>query len=248
MFARLNRDLNAIMDRDPAASSRLAAVFLYPSFQVMFAYRLAHPLWRAGFKFISRFIMQFARMITNIEIHPGATIGSGFFVDHGAGVVIGETAIIGRDVTLYQGVTLGGVLPAVDANSQRSVKRHPTIGDNVIIGSGAQVLGNITVNAWARVGGNSVVTRDVPEGATVVGVPARQVTVKAVSSKVDDRFQAYAVANPGEVDPRERTISALVDEVQSLRARLNDMEDRMVATPMHDDAGKSPRDVDPATG
>ena len=141
----------------------------------MLAYRLANPLWRAGFKFISRFIMQFARMVTNIEIHPGATIGCGFFVDHGAGVVIGETSVIGRDVTLYQGVTLGGVLPAVDASAQRSVKRHPTIGDNVIIGSGAQVLGNITVNACARVGGNSVVTRDVPEGATVVGVPARQV-------------------------------------------------------------------------
>ena len=248
MFARLSRDLNAIMERDPAASSRFAAVFLYPSFQVMLAYRLANPLWRAGFKFISRFIMQFARMVTNIEIHPGATIGCGFFVDHGAGVVIGETSVIGRDVTLYQGVTLGGVLPAVDASSQRSVKRHPTIGDNVIIGSGAQVLGNITVNACARIGGNSVVTRDVPEGSTVVGVPARQVAAKAGAGKADDRFQAYAVANPGEVDPRERTIAALVDEVQSLRARLNDMEDRLAPTAMHDDAGKPLRVDDPATG
>ena len=247
MFAKLSRDLNAIMERDPAASSKLAAIFLYPSFQVMLAYRLANPLWRGGFKFTSRFIMQFARMVTNIEIHPGATIGCGFFVDHGAGVVIGETSVIGRDVTLYQGVTLGGVLPAVDASAQRSVKRHPTIGDNVIIGSGAQVLGNITVNACARVGGNSVVTKDVPEGATVVGVPARQVAAKAGADKADDRFQAYAVANPGEVDPRERTIAALVDEVQSLRARLNDMEDRLAPTAMHDDAGKPRRADDTAT-
>jgi serine O-acetyltransferase len=247
MFAKLSRDLNAIMERDPAASSKLAAIFLYPSFQVMLAYRLANPLWRGGFKFISRFIMQFARMVTNIEIHPGATIGCGFFVDHGAGVVIGETSVIGRDVTLYQGVTLGGVLPAIDAIAQRSVKRHPTIGDNVIIGSGAQVLGNITVNACARVGGNSVVTKDVPEGATVVGVPARQVAAKAGAGKADERFQAYAVANPGEVDPRERTIAALVDEVQSLRARLNDMEDRLAPTAMHDDAGKPRRADDTAT-
>tara|TARA_B100001093_G_scaffold217319_1_gene208506 strand:- start:103 stop:948 length:846 start_codon:yes stop_codon:yes gene_type:complete len=247
MFAKLSRDMNAIMERDPAASSKLAAIFLYPSFQVMLAYRLANPMWHGGLKFTSRFIMQFARMVTNIEIHPGATIGCGFFVDHGAGVVIGETSVIGRDVTLYQGVTLGGVLPAVDASAQRSVKRHPTIGDNVIIGSGAQVLGNITVNACARVGGNSVVTKDVPEGATVVGVPARQVAAKVGAGKADERFQAYAVANPAEVDPRERTIAALVDEVQSLRARLNDMEDRLAPTAMHDDAGKPRRADDTAT-
>ncbi|MDB2324279.1 serine O-acetyltransferase [Alphaproteobacteria bacterium] len=239
MFTKLNRDLSAIMERDPAASSKAAAIFLYPSFQVMFAYRMANPMWRVGLKFLSRFIMQFARWMTNIEIHPGATIGCGFFVDHGAGVVIGETAVIGDNVTLYQGVTLGGVLPAVDASAQRSIKRHPTIGDNVIIGSGAQVLGNITVNGCARVGGNSVVTKDVPEGATVVGVPARQVAAKAGASKADNTFQAYAVANPGVIDPRERTISALVDEVQSLRARLNDLEDRLAASPMHDDQGKS---------
>jgi len=241
MFAKLSRDLNAIMERDPAASSRFAAMFLYPSFQVMFVYRLANPLWCAGFKFSARFMMQFARMWTNIEIHPGATIGCGFFVDHGAGVVIGETSVVGRDVTLYQGVTLGGVLPAVEASAQRSVKRHPTIGDNVIIGSGAQVLGNITVNAFARIGGNSVVTKDVPGGATVVGVPARQVAVKAGTVKVDDTFQAYAVGNPGEVDPRERTIEALVNEVQSLRARLSDLENILAPTAIRD-VGKQRRD------
>ncbi len=241
MLGKLNRDLTAIMERDPAASSRLAAMFLYPSFQVMLAYRIANPLWKGGLKFIARFIMQFARWMTNIEIHPGATIGCGFFIDHGAGVVIGETAVVGRNVTLYQGVTLGGVMPAVDAEQQRSVKRHPTIEDDVIIGSGAQILGSITVHKSARVGGNSVVTKDVPEGATVVGVPARQVAAKAGAVKGEEGFQAYGVANPGEIDPRERTITALVDEVQTLRARLNDMEDRLAATTMHDEAGKSVR-------
>lgn len=238
MFGKLNRDLNAIMERDPAASSKLSAMFLYPSFQVMLAYRIANPLWRMKAKFLSRFIMQFARWITNIEIHPGATIACGFFIDHGAGVVIGETAIIGRNVTLYQGVTLGGVLPAVDAAEQRSTKRHPTVEDDVIVGSGAQILGPITVRRGARVGGNSVVTKDVPEGATVVGVPARQVTAKKNVAKTDEGFQAYGVSNPSEIDPRERTIAALVDEVQSLRARLNDMEDRLSPTAMHDEAGK----------
>jgi serine O-acetyltransferase len=245
MFAKLNRDLKAIMTRDPAASNRFAAVILYPSFHVMVAYRLSNPLWKMGLRFVARWIMQIARWLTGIEIHPGATIGCGFFVDHGSGVVIGETAVIGNNVTLYQGVTLGGVLPAVDAESQRSIKRHPTLGDDVIVGSGAQILGNITVNRCARVGGNSVVTKDVPEGATVVGVPARQMTTKTPSKKVDDSFQPYAVHDMANADPRERIITALVDEVQSLRARLNDMEDRISATQLHDKAGKTSRSGGP---
>ena len=134
-------------------------------------------------------------------------------------------------------MTLGGVLPAVDAEAQRSVKRHPTLEDDVIVGSGAQILGNITVRAGARVGGNSVVTKDVPACATVVGVPARQLAARP-TAEVDPPFAAYGVSNPEDVDPRGRTIAALVDEVQSLRARLNDMEDRLSATATHDDGGK----------
>ena len=239
MFAKLNSDLNAILARDPAASSKLAAIFLYPSFQVMLAYRIANPLWRMKLRFPARFIMQLARWFTGIEIHPGAMIGCGFFVDHGSGVVIGETAIIGRNVTLYQGVTLGGVLPAVDSDAQRAVKRHPTLDHDVIVGSGAQILGDITVGKGAKVGGNSVVTRDVPAGATVVGVPARQLAAKPKLAAETANFTAYGVSHLDEVDPRAKTIEALVDEVQSLRARLNDMEDRLSPNPLHDDAGKT---------
>ena len=243
MFAKLNRDLSAILERDPAAGDKLSAIFLYPSFQVMLAYRIANSLWKLRLKFAARFIMQLARWFTGIEIHPGATIGCGFFVDHGSGVVIGETTVIGRNVTLYQGVTLGGVLPAVDAEAQRSVKRHPTLEDDVIVGSGAQILGNVTVHAGARVGGNSVVTKDVPACATVVGVPARQLASRR-ANEVEPLFAAYGVSNPEDIDPRGRTIAALVDEVQSLRARLNDMEDRLSATALHDVAGKPTRAKD----
>jgi len=228
MFANLNRDLNAIMERDPAASNKLAAVFLYPSFQVMIAYRLSHFLWGLGLCFIARLLMQMARVLTGIEIHPAAKIGPGFFVDHGMGTVIGETAQIGRDVTLYHDVTLGGVMPAIDAETQRNNKRHPTLGDYVIVGAGAQILGPITVHRCARVGGNSVVTKDVPEGATVVGVPARQLTKdKKLAHKAEDigpGFMPYAMHDDDDHDPREKTIKALVDEVQSQRARLLALE------------------------
>ena len=226
MFGNLRCDLNAIMERDPAASNRLAAMFLYPSFQVMVAYRLSHVLWHMGLRFLARLIMQIARVVTGIEIHPAAKIGSGFFVDHGMGTVIGQTAEIGRDVTLYHDVTLGGVMPAVDSEKQRNAKRHPTLGDYVIVGAGAQILGPITVGRCARVGGNSVVTRDVPEGATVVGVPARQISRTDTEMTDGSTFMPYGVHSGLDLDPRERTIQALVNKVQSQEARLISLEKR----------------------
>ena len=227
MYSNLRRDLNAIMERDPAASNRLAAIFLYPSFQVMVAYRVSHGLWCIGLQFIARLIMQIARTLTGIEIHPAAKIGPGFFVDHGMGTVIGQTAEIGSDVTLYHDVTLGGVMPAVDAQKQKDAKRHPTLGDYVIVGAGAQILGPITVNRFARVGGNSVVTKDVPEGATVVGVPARQISKGDAKLTDEATFMPYAVHSDLDLDPRERTIRALVDEVQSQRSALNNLEEHL---------------------
>ena len=239
MFTNLRRDLHAIIERDPAASNKWAVVFLYPSFQVMLAYRLSHHVWNFGFKFIARVIMQLARILTGIEIHPAAKIGAGFFVDHGMGTVVGETAEIGRDVTLYHDVTLGGVMPAVDSEKQRASKRHPTLGDYVIVGAGAQILGPIKVHRCARVGGNSVVTKDVPENATVVGVPARQLTKTNASTAPTANFSPYAVPDDRESDPRERTIAALVDEVQSQRARISALEEQLASASVSSAVTKS---------
>ncbi len=248
MFTNLRLDLNAILERDPAASNKWAVVFLSPSFQVILAYRLSHQIWNFGLKFFARLIMQVARILTGIEIHPAAKIGAGFFVDHGMGTVIGETAEIGRNVTLYHDVTLGGVMPAIDAGKQRASKRHPTLCDHVIVGAGAQILGPITVHRCARVGGNSVVTKDVPEGATVVGVPARQMTKTNVPSASTENFSPYAVSDDRESDPRERTIAALVDELQSQRARLTALEERIATAVVSSAATKSTAKTTPRRG
>ena len=218
LFKKLAEDIRAIKYRDPAFGSYITAPFVYPSFQVLLFFRIANPLWRAGLRFPARFLMQLARWLTGIEIHPGATIGAGLFIDHGMGVVIGETAEIGRDVTLYHGVTLGGVMPAVDSQSQRCVKRHPTLHDYVIVGAGAQILGPITIGKCARVGGNSVVTKDIPDGVTMVGVPARP-----IPQKHDDGFAAYAVSDAAGEDYREKTIMALSREISMLRKQLDDL-------------------------
>lgn len=217
MFAALKSDLQAILQRDPAATNSWSVMFIYPSFQVMIAYRIANPMWKAGLRFIPRLMMQVARWLTGIEIHPGATIKSGFFVDHGMGVVIGETAEIGENVTLYHGVTLGGVMPAVDAASQRCVKRHPTLGDDVIVGAGAQILGPVQVGKCARIGGNSVVTKDVAEGDTVVGVPAKVVR----SRRSEAPFEAYGINKLPHEDKDSRAIAALFAELEQLRAKLD---------------------------
>ena len=238
MVTRLIQDIQAIRERDPAAAGLISCILLYPSFHVMLAYRIAHPLWGAGLRLVPRFMMQLARWFTGIEIHPGAQIDGGFFVDHGMGVVIGETSVVGRDVTLYHGVTLGGVMPAVNAESQRCVKRHPTLEDNVIVGAGAQILGPVTVGAGARVGGNSVVIRDVSAGQTVVGVPAKKLGQK----RVDDSFDAYGVTDLPAEDNQARALTALFSEVEKLRAQLKDLRgsEEVQKTGMQDEISVSP--------
>ena len=213
------KEIDTIIERDPAAESRLGVVFLYPSFHVMIFYKLANTLWRYNLRFIARLIMQIGRMLTGIEIHPAAKIGCNFFMDHGLGIVIGETTEIGENVTIYQGVTLGGVMPSIETESQRNQKRHPTIGNNVIIGSGAQILGPIKVGDYARIGANSVVSKNVPSNVTVAGVPAREFSK---SSKLE-KFKAYAVSN-NEIDPREKTLNLIIEKVKTLERKIKSLE------------------------
>ncbi|MCI0475144.1 MAG: serine O-acetyltransferase, partial [Anaerolineales bacterium] len=171
MFTTIHRDIQSVLERDPAARSALEIALLYPGLHALWAYRFAHALWTRGFELLARWISQLARGVTGIEIHPGAQIGSGFFIDHGMGVVIGETAEIGANVTLYHGVTLGGT-------SLNKGKRHPTLEDNVVVGAGAKVLGAITIGAHSRIGANAVVVRSVPANSVVVGVPGQIVKRK----------------------------------------------------------------------
>lgn len=217
MFAHFKSDLEAILSRDPAARGWFSSIFIYPSFHVLLFYRLSHGLWRLGLRGLPRWLMQIARWLTGIEIHPGAKIGKAFFIDHGMGVVIGETAEIGDYVTLYHGVTLGGTNPSENSAEQRGQKRHPTLGDYVIIGAGASVLGPVTVARCARVGSNSVVTKDIAQGVTVVGVPARPIPKK----RADERFNAYGVSENTQDDPRERVIQLMGQEIEQLRQEMS---------------------------
>ena len=172
----MREDVSAAFDRDPSATSKLEILLTSPGLHAVWWHRISSFFYvKLGWRLVGRLSSQWGRFWTGIEIHPAAKIGPGFFVDHGMGTVVGETAEIGRDVTLYHDVTLGGVMPAVDSDKQREAKRHPTLGDYVIVGAGAQILGPITVHRCARVGGNSVVTKDVPEAATVVGVRAARI-------------------------------------------------------------------------
>ena len=166
MFKTLREDIQIVFAKDPAARSVPEVIFCYPGVHALWFHRLAHFLWRHKFRFLARFLSQISRFLTNIEIHPGARIGRRFFIDHGAGVVVGETAEVGDDVLMYQGVVLGGTTP-------EKKKRHPTIGNDVVIGAGAVALGAITIGDGAKVGSGSVVVKSVPPGATVVGIPGR---------------------------------------------------------------------------
>ena len=212
IFKRLREDVLSIQARDPAARSFAEVLLAYPGLHAAIYHRLAHWLWQNGFHFSARFVSYVGRFMTGIEIHPGASIGRRLFIDHGTGGVIGETAIIGDDVTLYQGVTLGGT-------SLHQGKRHPTLENGVIVGAGAQVLGPITVGAEARVGANAVVLSDVPAGATMVGIPARAVMPRSKHHE----FAAYGL--DGDLpDPVARAIEDLRRQVAALSRRLDERE------------------------
>ena len=179
--------LQSIIDRDPAAKSKLSLVLTYPGVKAVFFHRIANFFSVAKFDLIARIISQFSRFLTGIEIHPGAKIGKNLFIDHGMGVVIGETSDIGDNVTIYHMATLGGIAPSINSNDQRNIKRHPTIEDEVVIGSGAQVLGPVTVGRCAKIGANAVITKDVPEKAVMVGIPAKNVGL------ADSEFKPYGI-------------------------------------------------------
>ena len=183
----MNSFLQSIIDRDPAAKSKLSLILTYPGVKAVFFHRIANFFSVAKFDLIARIISQFSRFLTGIEIHPGAKIGKNLFIDHGMGVVIGETSDIGDNVTIYHMATLGGIAPSINSNDQRNIKRHPTIEDEVVIGSGAQVLGPVTVGRCAKIGANAVITKDVPEKAVMVGIPAKNVGL------ADSEFKPYGI-------------------------------------------------------
>ncbi|MBL6933351.1 MAG: serine O-acetyltransferase [Rhodospirillales bacterium] len=225
IFKRFNEDIDAFMARDPAAQSRFEVVLCYPGFHSLLYYRLSNWLWRKNWRLLARFISSVGRLVTLIEIHPGAEIGRRFVIDHGSGIVIGETSIIGDDVTLYQGVTLGGVSPSVDSHMQIDQKRHPTLANDVIIGSGAQILGPIVIGEGARVGANAVVHKDVPAGVTAVGIPARVVMPR--DKEKAKEFVAYGEPVDGVPDPVLRTIEDLRNQVTALMKHVDELDNRL---------------------
>ena len=190
----MNDFLQSVIDRDPAAKSKLSVVLTYPGVKAVFFHQIAHFFCVAKFDLFARIISQFSRFLTGIEIHPKAKIGKNLFIDHGMGVVIGETSEIGDNVTIYHMVTLGGISPSIDSSKQRDVKRHPTLKNNVVVGSGAQVLGPVVVGENAKIGANAVVTKDVPENAVMVGIPAKNVG----AAPTDKKFRPYGIAPGGD--------------------------------------------------
>ena len=225
IFKRIQEYIDSFMARDPAARSRFEVALCYPGLHAVAIYHVSHALWRRRFFLLARLISQIGRFFTGIEIHPGATIGKRLFIDHGIGVVIGETSEIGDDVTLYQGVTLGGIAPSIDSHNQVNVKRHPTLRNGVIVGSGAQVLGGIIVGEGARVGANAVVSRDVPPGVTAVGIPAHPVMPRDRLTAA--RFVAYGTPAEGCPDPVLGTIENLRGQLAGLQTRVSELEARL---------------------
>ncbi|REL27909.1 serine O-acetyltransferase [Thalassotalea euphylliae] len=223
MFSRIKEDINSVFDRDPAARNSFEVLTNYPGLHAVWFHRVSHKLWKRDWKWLARSISTFSRWLTGIEIHPGATIGRRFFIDHGMGIVIGGTAEIGDDVTLYQGVTLGGT-------SWKEGKRHPTLGNNVVIGAGAKVLGPITIGDGGKVGSNSVVVKDVPANSTAVGIPGKIVNTNGKKQHNGARdevakkygFDAYAVSedNP---DPVAKAIGRLLDHIHLMDNKVGDL-------------------------
>lgn len=209
MFDRMRRDIQVVFDRDPAARSALEVLLCYPGLKAIWAHRVSHWFWARNFKLVARVISQLARFFTQIEIHPGATIGDGFFIDHGSGVVIGETAEIGNNVTIYHHVTLGGT-------GKEKGKRHPTIGDDVVIGNGARILGPFTVGSGSRIGAGSVVLKEVPPNCTVVGNPGRIVMMNGQRvEKLDHVHMPDPVAN---------MFDSINKEIQELRRHIEGLQ------------------------
>lgn len=222
MFDRLREDVRCVLERDPAARTAFEVLTCYPGVHALWLHRVAHACWRAGLRWLARFISNFARWLTGIEIHPAAVIGRCVFIDHGMGIVIGETAEVGDGCTIYQGVTLGGTSLA------KGKKRHPTLGRGVIVGAGAQVLGGFTVGDGARIGGNAVVIKEVPPGATAVGNPARILHKEADATRESAAnrmgFSAYGLAQSGD-DPLVKALHGLIDHAAQQQREI----DRLVA-------------------
>ncbi|WP_353191741.1 serine O-acetyltransferase [Pandoraea pnomenusa] len=224
MFTRLREDIAAIRQKDPAARSNWEVLTCYPGLHAVMLHRVAHGCWRSGFKWLGRYISQYARFLTGIEIHPGATLGRRVFIDHGMGVVIGETAVVGDDCTIYQGVTLGGT------SLTRGAKRHPTLAPGVIVGAGAKVLGGFTVGEGAKIGSNAVVVKEVPAGGTAVGNPARIIRPDAPKADAQAKpgngrkpeFSAYGIA-PNADDPVSLAFHGLIENATDQSHKIDVM-------------------------
>ncbi len=219
MFGRIKQDIQVIFDRDPAAKSIWEVVLCYPGLHALLFHRVSHWLYRKNSVVLARIVSQFSRFLTGIEIHPGAKIGQGLFIDHGMGVVIGETAEIGHNVTIYQGVTLGGT-------GKEKGKRHPTIGDNVMISTGAKVLGNIVIGHNAKIGAGSVVIKDVPDNCTVVGVPGKVVIKDGKRPEVNEKQILQVDLQHGHLpDPSAEMMLCLQRQIQRLETKLSELEE-----------------------
>ena len=221
-FKMIQQDIDAVLARDPATKSKLEAILCSSGFHAVVFHRFNHWLWQNNFKLSARFLSQISRFLTGVEIHPGARIGKAFFIDHGMGVVIGETTEIGDNVTLYHDVTLGGTT-VFDEHGKVTTKRHPTIGNNVIIGSGAQVLGPIVIGDNVKIGSNAIVTKDVAPNTTVIGMAAHHVAEFRHSRGKKQKFAAYGLVNDVK-DPLEAKLSELEAEIKSLKSELKELK------------------------